>query len=500
MNNLSIHEKYYLRVFGENQSVIYNIKYNIVQYDDFYELNNNYTQAYNITNSEDGRCIQNNDDWFIINITNGYQHLYINYFFESNDGYLVLNIFDGNLSLILNYNIIRSSSGQYLYQFLHLQGVYYIKFNGSDTGEYYRFSCSYLQNPLDDNYEINNDPNTAFDLTIHRRTWLSSINGLGTYIDKDWFKFNITSEEQFLILKLTYLFPIGNLNIVIYNSSLHLIEFNTIENSNNYCEFNLETEGIYYLKINGSYGLYYDLWWDDVRNDIPIILDISPEDESFGIKNSILLNYSIFDPDGDPLNVHIYNAKEKMIINSIFGVQSGSSHTYLWNNLTSQEIYHWFILVDDGMFQISSPIKSFITCSPPNPPECLEPSNGAVDVSLSPRLSIFLSDPDSEYLNISFYNAFDDSLIDAFNNVNNDSEIFINWIDLSENTIYEWYIIVDDGIFQIKSATWNFKTINIENGQNIPIFEITIALICFGGSLGGIIYYLRKKRSQRYTE
>ena len=500
LSNLCIYQKHYLRVFGENQSVIYNIKYDIVQYEDFFESNNEYTQAHDIIESEKLYCFQNNDDWYRINITHGYQYLHINYFFESNDGYLDFNIYDENLSLIMNYSIIRSSSSQNFYQFLHSAGVYYVKFNGSDTGEYYRFSCNYLKNPPNDNYEINNDPNTAFDLTTYRRTWLSSIDGLGTYLDKDWFKFNITSDEQYLILKLTYFFTLGNLNIALYNSSLHLIKFDISKNNNNYCEFNLGSKGVYYLKINGSYGLYYDLWWDDVRNDIPIVLHISPDNESFGIKNSILLNYTIFDPDGDLLNVHIYDAKENKRIDSIFGVHSGSTHTYLWDNLTTQVIYHWFILVDDGIFQISSPILSFMTCSPPNQPESPSPSIGAIDVSLNATLAIYISDSDSEFLNVSFYNAFDDNPIGTLYNVNNDSEIFMIWTDLSEDTIYEWYIIIDDGIFQIKSQTWNFKTINIENNQNIPIIEITISMILIGGSGGWIIYHLRKKKPRKYTE
>ncbi|MBN1216341.1 MAG: hypothetical protein JXA99_12980 [Candidatus Lokiarchaeota archaeon] len=496
LNDLAINQKCYLRIFGENKSVIYNVKYDIVQYEDCNELNNDYTQAHDIVESEDIRCYQNDDDWYKINITHGYQYLHIRLLFESYEGYLNLNIFDENLLFIKNYSIIHSYDYQYFYQFLPSEGIYYIQFNGSNTGEYYRFCCNYLENPPNDNYENNNDFDTAFDLSRYRRTWLSSINGSGTYLDNDWFKFNITSDEKLLILKLTYLFTMGNLNIVLYNSSHHLIQYNISENNDIYWKFNLSSKGIYYLEINGSYGLYYDLWWDDVENDIPIILNISPKNESFGIRNQILLNFTLFDSDGDLLNVHIYNAKEHKKMYSIFGIHSNSSYTYLWDDLSTQQIYSWFILVDDGLSQVSSSFLVFLTCLPPNQPESPTPSVGAIDIGLDPELCISISDPDSDFLNISFYNAFDDSLIDTLYNVNNNTEISLIWKNLSEGTFYEWYVIIDDGFFQIKSQIWSFKTINIENNQYFPLILLTISMACILGAGGGLYIIFQRKKAK----
>ncbi len=99
----------------------------------------------------------------------------------------------------------------------------------------------------------------------------------------------------------------------------------------------------------------------------------------------------------------------------------------------------------------------------PNEPINPSPSNGATDVNINPLISANVSDPDGNSLTVLFYNAFDDSLINSVI-VPNGSIASVTWSDLSYNTTYNWYVIVNDSLLENISDTWSFKTI-IDNGQ-----------------------------------
>ena len=62
-------------------------------------------------------------------------------------------------------------------------------------------------------------------------------------------------------------------------------------------------------------------------------------------------------------------------------------------------------------------------------------------------------------MDISFYNASDDTLIDIDYDVASESRASVNWSDLNENCTYYWYAVADDGYYQIQSDTWEFTTI-----------------------------------------
>ncbi|MCD6478025.1 MAG: PKD domain-containing protein, partial [Candidatus Aenigmarchaeota archaeon] len=77
--------------------------------------------------------------------------------------------------------------------------------------------------------------------------------------------------------------------------------------------------------------------------------------------------------------------------------------------------------------------------NPPNKPINPSPSNGATGISTSPTLSVSVSDPDGDSMDVSFYDASDDSLIGTDSGVSSGSTASITWSDLSEGTTYSWY-------------------------------------------------------------
>jgi len=129
--------------------------------------------------------------------------------------------------------------------------------------------------------------------------------------------------------------------------------------------------------------------------------------------------------------------------------------------------YNWYVdVVDSSGLSVGSEEFTFTTMKkpvgpvndPPNKPAIPAPDDDATDVSISPTLSVFVSDPDNALLNVSFYNAFDDSLIGIDRDVFNNSRSSVVWSDLIYSSFYEWYAVVDDGEFTVPSEIFSFTT------------------------------------------
>jgi len=99
------------------------------------------------------------------------------------------------------------------------------------------------------------------------------------------------------------------------------------------------------------------------------------------------------------------------------------------------------------------------TDEPPAKPSNPSPANGAKNTSLNPALSVYVSDPDGDTLDVYFYDASDDSLIGTDKNVPSGGTAGITWSDLAYNITYSWYAVADDGVYTNKSSTWHFTTI-----------------------------------------
>jgi hypothetical protein len=82
-----------------------------------------------------------------------------------------------------------------------------------------------------------------------------------------------------------------------------------------------------------------------------------------------------------------------------------------------------------------------------------------------------VTDPDDDTMDVLFFDASDDSLIGTDLNVPSGSTALVQWGDLSYNTTYSWYAIADDTMYETKSDTWSFTTIDIDDTP--PIVSIT---------------------------
>ena len=118
------------------------------------------------------------------------------------------------------------------------------------------------------------------------------------------------------------------------------------------------------------------------------------------------------------------------------------------------------ITILEGVFayeidlHVETPINN-----PPIPPENPVPRNNSQDVELNPSLSVDVFDSDGDTMDVSFYNASDDSLIGLDKSVPSGGTASVVWGGLFRGTVYFWYAVANDSKCQTRSDVWNFKTI-----------------------------------------
>lgn len=94
------------------------------------------------------------------------------------------------------------------------------------------------------------------------------------------------------------------------------------------------------------------------------------------------------------------------------------------------------------------------SCSTPTP------SHNSEDIPSSIDLEVYVEDPDSHSLTVSFYNGSDDSLLGRHFDVANATTSSISLTNLANDTTYEWYVVVGDNQTYYYSDIWNFTTFN----------------------------------------
>ncbi len=215
-----------------------------------------------------------------------------------------------------------------------------------------------------------------------------------------------------------------------------------------------------------------------------------PMDGSTGVSVNPTLNVDVFDPDGDTMDVSFYNASDDSLIGTDTGVSSGGTASINWLGLSSNTYYEWYAITDDGLDSTQSATWSFTTINTaPNAPTNFVPTDGSTGVSINPSLNVEVFDPDGDTMDVSFYDASDDSLIGTDTGTSSGGTASINWFGLSNNTYYEWYAIADDGLDSTQSATWSFTTINTApNAPTNPIPTDGSTGVSINPSLNGDVF------------
>jgi len=212
----------------------------------------------------------------------------------------------------------------------------------------------------------------------------------------------------------------------------------------------------------------------------------NPENNSENVTLNPVLSVNVSDPDDDPMDVSFYDASDDSLIGTDNNVNSGGIASVQWKDLSYNTMYYWYAIANDSLYETKSDEWCFTTKSnsPPDKPINPTPEDGAEDVNTSPELSVFVTDPDDDLLDILFFDNSDDSLIGTDLNVDSGTAAAVIWEGLSYNTTYTWYVISDDGIYETRSDNFTFTTEEMDNTP--PEVEITCpekGLYIFGNKI-----------------
>ena len=130
------------------------------------------------------------------------------------------------------------------------------------------------------------------------------------------------------------------------------------------------------------------------------------------------------------------------------------------------------IYSNEGVFDLY-PLGYFL--KPPNKPSGPDPEDTETDVKLDINLEVHVDDPDSDFLDVYFYRADTNSLIESqttnpVTHAYNDTRVNCRFT-LDFDTTFAWYVMVDDGLLQNVSDTFFFYTTRTPPDNEPPVAE-----------------------------
>ncbi|GAB4542350.1 MAG: hypothetical protein Tsb0014_35020 [Pleurocapsa sp.] len=124
---------------------------------------------------------------------------------------------------------------------------------------------------MDDNYEVNNLLDDAYDLSNNKKTWFSDVDGLGIHSDDDWYKISVAENFEHLIVDFKLIENYGEIDLDVYDKEENLIasaSSYSLKDKSLQIDTILPASGIYYLKINSwnnPTDNVYDLQWNTIE-------------------------------------------------------------------------------------------------------------------------------------------------------------------------------------------------------------------------------------------
>jgi len=241
-----------------------------------------------------------------------------------------------------------------------------------------------------------------------------------------------------------------------------------------------------------------------------------PANNSVGIEvypgMEVTLMVNISDGIGNDTNVVFHNATDDVIIGEDTEVGDEEWAEATWEDLDYGTEYEWYVNITDADNEDNYTVSetwSFTTEHIPNMPELVRPGDGDV-VPIYPdmetELNVSVRHPEGEMMNVTFYDASDDTEIGHLEQVD-DGDVNVIWDDLEYGTIYEWYVNVteyleEDTIYTV-SDTWTFTTEHIPNmpelvrpgdGEVVPIYpdmetELNVSVRHPEGEMMNVTFY-----------
>ncbi|MHA1987315.1 MAG: hypothetical protein ACW98D_11790 [Promethearchaeota archaeon] len=234
--------------------------------EDPYEENDIPTFATNLTSYEgwwlsaiNGSGAQWDEDWYMINVNPGKEHLRIILLFDHLMGDINLQLHNSNFS----WGVSRTSvtMDEFMDVTVPGPGLYFIQVYFGNMGNWYDlwYNTTFIH---DDSFEENDQEYETYDLRPDEAMWQYNLR----QFDDDWFEIHLDTGEERLKAQLYILNHLaGNIDLEVYDWNFNYIDGSYSPGDTEYLELDLFPGGTYYLRVFGNnMGNEYDLFWEDL--------------------------------------------------------------------------------------------------------------------------------------------------------------------------------------------------------------------------------------------
>lgn len=334
---------YYIEILGSNSGNTYDLIWTTHPADDMYELNNNQSQAFDISGYRGwwltwiyGPGRQFDDDWYAFTVNPGDGRIVIDLRFNHFEGDIDIELFDNFISPIASGTSTDDNEQiNYILPVITVPTTYYINIYYGNQGNNYDFWFDIV--PLDDQYENNDDWTSAVDISGNE-----TITHMGIQSDDDWYKTYIGGSEKRLQVDVDRNGLLGYMEFEIYYDNGGSLEWITWTDDT-WIDMNVPWDGWYFIKIYGdNSGNQYDLRW---YSNIPY--DDTYEENDFDWEAYYLLPFAAqwlpFGPgiqqDDDWYEIYLDPGEERIYVELSFSNILGD---------IDLEVYYW----DGGIFTL----------------------------------------------------------------------------------------------------------------------------------------------------
>ena len=171
----------------------------------------------------------------------------------------------------------------------------------------------------------------------------------------------------------------------------------------------------------------------------------------------VVLNFSTQEIEADLFENNTYYIVD-------FSEDKGEMGTFEVTITTGTWLADENITMESGVYNYSLDLHINTSNPPvnnaPNKPTLESPLDGVtVGSETKATLKVRVTDDDGDSMDVSFYDASDDSQIGSTQTgITSGNTASVTWSGLNSGTTHSWYAIANDGIAQTKSDTWSFKT------------------------------------------
>jgi hypothetical protein len=240
--------------------------------DDAYEPNNTLGTAwhpgYNWVRTWlsdiDGLGVQDDEDWYRIDVDPGSVRVQVDCRFTHADGDIDIALYDSTGTFLAEEASV--TDDEFIDHMISSGGTYYIQVRYGNAGNTYNLRWDDL---TEDAYEENDTLGTAWHPGYNwERTWLSSINGFGIQADEDWYRIDVDPGAERVQVDCRFIHAEGDINIALYDSTGTFLTESSSVTDDEFIDHIISSGGTYYIRVsNGNAVSMYDLWWDDLNED-----------------------------------------------------------------------------------------------------------------------------------------------------------------------------------------------------------------------------------------